>query len=203
VVAVGVELDMKTRILDAAISIIESSGESGVRLRDIAAVVGVAEPSLYHHFRNREDLVVQAQASRYHRGIQTVTTPFRAEIESCTTRQDFIDLMRFFYVRSFGLEGERARLARIAVLGSAQDRPDLLHDVTEATREAMSTVVDGLRIAQVRGWVAPTFDVEAFAYWSLGNMTSRLFSEMTGDTLLIESCQKMAIEAAMAIIGAA
>ena len=52
--------DTRSRILDAAIEMMESSGEASIRVATIAAKLDIAEPSIYHHFTNRAALVEEA-----------------------------------------------------------------------------------------------------------------------------------------------
>ncbi|MEM6989563.1 MAG: TetR/AcrR family transcriptional regulator [Myxococcota bacterium] len=46
-------------ILDATLDLLAEEGYAGASLRKVAARVGIAQPSLYHHFKTKEDLVEQ------------------------------------------------------------------------------------------------------------------------------------------------
>ncbi|MDH6239286.1 TetR/AcrR family transcriptional regulator [Aurantimicrobium minutum] len=58
----------KDRLLAAAVEVIDNSGIKELRIRDIAALAGVKEPSVYHFYGSRDALVEAAQAFRYTRG---------------------------------------------------------------------------------------------------------------------------------------
>ncbi len=47
----------ETRVLDAAFNVLESHGFEGLTIRRIADVLGVKNPALYWHFRNKQDIV--------------------------------------------------------------------------------------------------------------------------------------------------
>src|ERR1700733_5980528 len=49
--------DMKTRILDAAYTILSKDGPAALTTRRVGEAGGVTMPTLYHHFRNRDELV--------------------------------------------------------------------------------------------------------------------------------------------------
>src|SRR5262245_22968737 len=49
--------EARERILEAARTRLKECGPDGLRLQDIAADVGVAHPTVLHHFGNREGLV--------------------------------------------------------------------------------------------------------------------------------------------------
>ena len=48
---------MRNQILDAAALFFSERGYEGVSMRDISAVVQVSPANLYHHFRNKPDLI--------------------------------------------------------------------------------------------------------------------------------------------------
>lgn len=50
-------------ILDAALDLLAEQGYAGASLRKVAKRVGVAQPSLYHHFATKEALVEQVIAA--------------------------------------------------------------------------------------------------------------------------------------------
>ena len=55
--------EARTAILDAAESALVASGPAGIRLQEVAAVVGVSHPAILHHFGSREGLI-EALVSR-------------------------------------------------------------------------------------------------------------------------------------------
>ena len=55
--------DTRSRILDAAIEMMDSGGEASIRVAAIAAKLDIAEPSIYHHFTNRAALAEAAYVS--------------------------------------------------------------------------------------------------------------------------------------------
>ncbi len=51
--------DRKREVLEAALELIAEHGYAGASLRKLAAKLGIAQPSLYHYFRSKEELVEQ------------------------------------------------------------------------------------------------------------------------------------------------
>jgi AcrR family transcriptional regulator len=53
----------RREVIDAALELLAEHGYAGASLRKVAAKVGVAQPSLYHYFRTKEELVEQVLAT--------------------------------------------------------------------------------------------------------------------------------------------
>lgn len=61
------ETDSLARILDETIAVIETSGESAIRLAKIATRAGVTRQTLYRYFSSREHLITAAHTERFRR----------------------------------------------------------------------------------------------------------------------------------------
>ncbi len=87
-----IEVDSETRFLDAAIAMFDEGGEAALRIDELAKQVGVAKTSLYHHFGDREGLIVAAQAERYRRSILIGIDETLAAVESCEISEQFLTI---------------------------------------------------------------------------------------------------------------
>ena len=55
----GMEEDMSTKekILDAALTLFAENGYDGTSVEQIAGIVGIKAPSLYKHYKGKEDIL--------------------------------------------------------------------------------------------------------------------------------------------------
>jgi AcrR family transcriptional regulator len=53
----------RREILEAALELLAEHGYAGASLRKVAAKIGIAQPSLYHYFASKEELVEQVLAT--------------------------------------------------------------------------------------------------------------------------------------------
>lgn len=191
--------DTRQRIIDAAAKVIESEGESSLRLRDVAAIVGIAEPSLYYYFANREELITASNAERYRRSI-AVIGPFVAGVGHATNKAEFVDAVKRTYESAFLPERRAARALRAELIGSAIYRPDLYEQISEMTRQALDDGVKVLRTAQENGWLRADIDAEAFCLWTMAHMSSIIYAEMRNDERLLLEFKKIGHEAVAAFL---
>lgn len=64
--------DTRAKIMDAAARLFVERGYAATSVRDIAAAIGVSNPSLYHHFASKGDLLEQLLAEPLARSQQAV-----------------------------------------------------------------------------------------------------------------------------------
>ena len=163
------QLDTTARdMLNRTIAVIETDGEEGVRVVDIAKHVGVAVTTLFHLFGNRDSLIRAAQIERYVRGLATAISK---------TKEDFRAVVIRMVRSEIAPINSAIRQSRQGVFGSAYGRREL----TTALTESHNSMCLGLQVAFDRakdnGWIDPTLDTLATAYWVLGLINSRVFIE--------------------------
>jgi TetR/AcrR family transcriptional regulator, transcriptional repressor for nem operon len=82
-------IDTKTKILDAAVTLIRSQGYSGTSVDDLCQAAGVTKGAFFHHFASKEDLALGAAdhfSARSNAGFaaapyQTQTDPIQQLLE--------------------------------------------------------------------------------------------------------------------------
>ena len=165
-------------MLNRTIAVIESDGEEGVRVVDIAKHVGVAVTTLFHLFGNRESLIQAAQIERYVRGLSVAIEEFDVATAIAKTKEDFRAVVIRMVRSEIAPANAATRHSRQGVFGSAYGHSDL----TQALTSSQNSLCLGLQVAfnraQENGWVDPTLDTLATAYWILGLINSRVFIEV-------------------------
>lgn len=172
-------IDTRTALLEAAIEVIETSGESGFRIDAVLERVGVASTAIYHHFGSRDDLVDSANAERYLRSLYVLDHPaLVAALDECRTKADLERLLHRQIELSRSPASIARRRTRVSVLGSAVTRPTLAAKVSEANGVYARDMAVAFRPAQERGWIRADLDLEAVAMWQIGQRTGRFMVEV-------------------------
>jgi len=152
-------VDARQAILDAAIEQISRSGEASVRLRDIAKVVGIKEPSIYYYFANREELVVASHVRRFEINLSQTLQPFVDILASCSTSTEFLEGLTTLYRNSFLRARTTVRAARSEIVGSAYFRPELQRELAAMARTMFQPALELMNNGKTAGWIRPSLDM--------------------------------------------
>ena len=172
----------RDKILEAAIAIIEAEGEVGVRVDQVVEAAGFTKPVLYHHFSDREDLVVAAQAERYRRSFDDALVVLGV-FQGAESQEVFLDRVATALGDFTSPEGRRRRRMRAEILGAAVGRPRLHEAITEANRQFVASFGDFLMRARKTGLISPRRDPRDVAAWWLSVVSGRYVIDIDADRL--------------------
>ena len=159
-------------------SVIEDTGEGALRVQKIAESVGVREPSVYHFFKNREELVEAAHVERYRRSHLEMVKPFQAGAALADNAEDFRRIVKKILSLVYTAEREHIRSTRMSVLGAAQTSPTIAEAIRRINFEVLSKVAEVFATAQEKNWIRKEVDPLAAAYWVNGQILGRVMAEM-------------------------
>jgi len=164
-------------ILDSAVEIIEARGEAGLRVQELARLVGVGVTSIYRLFGSRDGLIMAAQTERYIGVLMRDLERFAIGAAACRSGDDVVDLINSTLDELLSDAAVSQRMSRMNVVGSAQSRPELAEALRSAQRDFNAGLAEVLRPLQDQGWIRDDVDLEAMAPWLPGVLLSRTLIE--------------------------
>jgi len=189
----------RSRILNAAIEMMETGGESSVRLSAIAEALGIREPSIYHHFTNRTELINAAYVEWYWQCLKTEIS-VEAMMVLVETKEDYVRAVRKSMEWSYQPERHHARAIRLSVLGAAQRNAELAIAINDINKRFLATIADAALVAQQKGWLREDIDPMATAYWLHGQIIGRAVAEMDPGHVDLAQWDKVSFEAVLGLI---
>ena len=189
----------KSRILNAAIAMMDEGGDSAVRLGAIAENLGIKEPSIYHHFTNRTELINAAYVEWYWQCLKT-DIPVEAMMVLVETKEDYVRAIRKSMEWSYQPERHHARAIRLSVLGAAQRNPELAVSINDINKKFLASIADAANVAQQKGWLRADLDPMAIAYWLHGQIIGRTVAEMDPGHVDLAQWDKVSFEAVLGLI---
>ncbi len=173
-----VDLSTRDRLIQAAISIIETEGEAGVRVDQVAALAGFTKPVLYAHFADKDVVIVHAQSLRYRRSLEFASQGVIAAISQVKSKDEFDARLEEAIASFADPESRHQRGVRSEVIGSSVSRPDLRDAVVLANRVYVSGLAAEIDRWREEGWVNPRFSSIELAEWWAVQVHGRYFVEV-------------------------
>ncbi len=168
------------RVLEVVTAMLEEGGESAVRIEDVRERSGVSIGSIYHHFGDRNGLIVAAQVRRFSRYAEAEIAALSDIVRSSDTVQQFREALRKLTLHTSSELRTAERWTRIAVLASTVGREDLVEQVraiqTRLTDEFQAHVAQG----QARGFFRSDLDARAIAVFVEAYSLGRVFNDLDG-----------------------
>jgi len=126
------------RIVDSAVSLAETGGFDGVRLRDVAETSGVALGTLYKYFRNKEDILLFAlteHVARLEATLASAPIGGASPLERCEN---------FFRRATRGLT-QRPQFARAVLRSMASGDPEITVKIAGFHLRMTRLIISALR----------------------------------------------------------
>ncbi|WP_347551994.1 TetR/AcrR family transcriptional regulator [Pseudalkalibacillus hwajinpoensis] len=139
-------MDTQERIKETALTLFARNGFEGTSLSDIASGVGIKKPSLYAHFKNKEDLFLSV--------IHKVTVDYNAFFEQTAVKvadmQPEEQLYRLLLKNTEYLRNDEMGLIfkRMMLFPPETLRSDL-HSMFEKTEDVMRSVIKSILVQMV------------------------------------------------------
>lgn len=187
--------DTRERLIEAAIKVIAERGEAALRLSEIAAEVGIKQPSIYHFFTGREDLVVAAHRERYLRAVLEAFGTIEQEVGAAKTRAELNVAAERALRHAFSPSRSNARATRISLLSKALTNQSLLDEVNAASLQANRQLAEVLAEAQRKGWMRRDFSPLTIAVWIRAQILGRFVLEINESRYDGDEWNDLAVEA--------
>jgi AcrR family transcriptional regulator len=192
--------DSRQRLIDAAVEVIATKGESALRLTEVAEMAGLKQPSIHYMFPTREDLVVAALRERYRRSVLEAIISYDVLVATATTREEFIRASSLGLRFAMDETRKVARSTRLALFVKAETNAELLREINDASFEANQSLAAVIENAQRRGWVRDDVSPLTLAVWTRGQILGRYVLEMDSTRYDGEEWTRFAITAIEAAV---
>lgn len=170
--------DTRERLLAAAISVIESEGESALRVQDIADAVGVTKPSIYHFFGDREGLIDAALAEMYRRDTGVAAAYLMELVEQARTTEEFSEALRLGVASVRSDDAARRRSMLTKILGAATSRPSLQAAIRDANRDTAARNAQIIDLGRAKGFFQADFDTRVGGLFASALFTDRHYVDI-------------------------
>ncbi len=169
-------------LMDAAISELETNGESGFDMDSVLNQTGVARSSLYHHFDNKAGLIVAAEIEIIRSSMHEENVMQRKLFERCTSFKELFDIVTLFMRAENPDRGIDVRRSRTRLMTAALHNKKVQEAIVEAQQAESRYYAESLVIAQKNGIIRKDIDTLAVSYWIQGQFFGRILLDLGNET---------------------
>jgi AcrR family transcriptional regulator len=142
-----------SRILDATIEILRQSGPVDFRIEDLVKATGQSVGGIYHHFGNRDGLLVAAYEKLVGDLLDGDQDTVMALLKDSSTRDEFEAGLHRFAKTVQSPERTEMRWLRMEGMVLARRKPVLWNALKQVHLRHAETFVEFVEEAQRRGWL--------------------------------------------------
>ena len=156
--------DTAAAIVREAKALIDERGEAALRVTEIAERCGVSPSVLYHHFRDREDIISAVREAEFVARIEADAKVIGSLAVSTDNAAEIMSLIVNDMSDPRNEERRRYRHERMQALVAARLDPELQSRLVAAQEQLSSVIIGAITDAQTAGLLDPTLDPAAIAF---------------------------------------
>jgi AcrR family transcriptional regulator len=156
--------DTAAAIVREAKALIDERGEAALRVTEIAERCGVSPSVLYHHFRDREDIISAVREAEFVARIEADAKVIGGLAVSTDNAAEIMSLIVDDMSDPRNEERRRYRHERMQALVAARLDPALQSRLVAAQEQLSSVIIGAITDAQTAGLLDPTLDPTAIAF---------------------------------------
>ena len=192
--------DLREKILELAIKVIDEQGEQGIRTNALAFEAGTTPPTLYHYFVSREGLIEEAQVERFVRSISIDIDLLITQLKKAKTKKDLLKGISDLFERRDTAQRATLRWRRMNAVGATFARPSLAERIAEAHNELVSRAAIALSPFQRQGIIRQDIDLRAVVAWYNGAVLGKTLSSLPGSDIDNEQWERTMNEATLHVL---
>lgn len=156
--------DTAAAIVREAKALIDERGEAALRVTEIAERCGVSPSVLYHHFRDREDIISAVREAEFVARIEADAKVIGSLAVSTDNAAEIMSLIVDDMSDPRNEERRRYRHERMQALVAARLDPALQSRLVAAQEQLSSVIIGAITDAQTAGLLDPALDPTAIAF---------------------------------------
>lgn len=178
----------RERILDVAVSVLETRGEAALRIAEVAEAANVALGLISYHFGGRDGLIVAAQQRRFAGLVRDDGAAMKRVLDETHTYDEVMASISDLTFALLDSRRDQIRMSRIAAIASTFGRDDAYEITSAIVDQLLNDYAELIAGAQNRGLIRDDLDARAIATfiqsYALGLVIHDLDPSATDDAQL-------------------
>lgn len=171
----------KMHLLDTAVSLIDEFGAQGFTVEQLLEKSTISKGSLYHHFEDFSDVIVQAQMVRFSQYVAEDIELLTTVMVNTTSRDDLIARLELVTRTSHDPKRAPRRFDRAAIIASVQYSEKGRAQLAIAQQHLTDAISDLVRELQERQFVDAAIDPKSLSTFIQAYSLGLILNDVTAE----------------------
>ena len=171
----------KMHLLDTAVGLIDEFGAQGFTVEQLLEKSTISKGSLYHHFEDFSDVIVQAQMVRFSQYVAEDIELLTTVMVNTTSREDLIARLELVTRTSHDPERAPRRFDRAAIIASVQYSEKGRAQLAIAQQQLTDAISDLVRELQERQFVDAAIDPKSLSTFIQAYSLGLILNDVTAE----------------------
>lgn len=171
----------KVHLTEAAVTLIDEHGSQGFTVEQLLETSNISKGSLYHHFEDFQDVIMQAQVLRFARYVEEDIGALTNVLLATNSREDLFARLDLISRETHDPARSGSRADRIEILAGARNSEKMKNALAPTQARLTGAIADLARELIAKQFVSEELDPAAVAVfiqaYSLGLIVNDVSSE--------------------------
>lgn len=193
-------IETAKKILNVAIKELDNVGPSRFNLDRVIENAEVSRSSLYHHYGNRDGLIIAVELHRLETALTASDQELRKILESISSPQEAWQLIELGVRSAASQQQKVVRTQRFASFAASEHAPAIRESLQHLQVRAAEEFSETLRLARDRGFMAPIEPIEGTAHFIQSFLLGRMMVDIIENDTADEQWHQAAMTSLLALL---
>jgi AcrR family transcriptional regulator len=181
----------KVHLTEAAATLIDEFGSQGFTVEQLLEKSNISKGSLYHHFEDFHDVIMQAQVSRFARYVEDDITALTNVLLASTSREDMFGRLDLISRATHDPARSGRRADRIEILAGARHSEKMKNALAPTQARLTGAIADLVREMQAKEFVSENLDPAAVAVFIQAYSLGLIVNDVSNEPIDLEKWHVM------------
>ena len=181
----------KVHLIDAAAVLIDEHGSQGFTVEQLLETSNISKGSLYHHFEDFHDVIMQAQVLRFARYVEEDIAALTNVLLAATSREDMFSRLDLISRAAHDLARSVRRADRIEILAGARHSEKMKNALAPTQARLTGAIADLVREMKAKEFVSGDLDPGSVAVFIQAYSLGLIVNDVSNEPIDMEKWHTM------------
>ena len=181
----------KVHLTEAAATLIDEFGSQGFTVEQLLEKSNISKGSLYHHFEDFHDVIMQAQVLRFARYVEDDITALTNVLLAASSREDMFGRLDLISRATHDPARSGRRADRIEILAGARHSEKMKNALAPAQARLTGAIADLVREMKAKEFVSENLDPASVAVFIQAYSLGLIVNDVSDQPIDLEEWHAM------------